>query len=225
MFEKIEIIRRLLGTLVVAIASLGCALQLYRFSRGKKRPLPVITLVIIGSTALVTGLQFVFPEVLTALRRNREALLAGEWWRMVTPLFVHAYGWWHACVNGVVAIILCPLAERLYGKKLWALYFIPGVVGQMFGYWWSPYLAGSSLGLAGVMGGLLAYVVLHRRELPGSAQRFAMVGMAGAVALCFWRDTHGPPTVLGILLAGLMINLEVAHRERALLRNELIKET
>ena len=123
MFEKIEIIRRLLGTLVVAIGSLGCALQLYRFSRGKTRPVPVITLVIIGSTALVTGLQFVFPEVLTALRRNREALLAGEWWRMVTPLFVHAYGWWHACVNGVVAIILCPLAERLYGKKLWALYF------------------------------------------------------------------------------------------------------
>ena len=126
MFEKIEIIRRLLGTLVVAIGSLGCAFQLYRFSRGKTRPVPVITLVIIGSTALVTGLQFVFPEVLTALRRNREALLAGEWWRMVTPLFVHAYGWWHACVNGVAAIIFCPLAERLYGKKLWALYFIPG---------------------------------------------------------------------------------------------------
>src|SRR5258707_15141514 len=68
-------IRRLLGTLVVAIASLGCALQLYRFSRGKKWPVPVISLVIIGSTALVTGLQFVSPEVLGALRRNREALL------------------------------------------------------------------------------------------------------------------------------------------------------
>jgi hypothetical protein len=65
---------------------------LYRFTRGKTRPVPVITLVIIGSTALVTGLQFIFPEVLTALRRNREGLQAGEGWRMVTPLFVHAYG-------------------------------------------------------------------------------------------------------------------------------------
>lgn len=43
MFEKIEIIRRLLATLVVAIGSLGCALRLYRFSRGKTRPVPVIT--------------------------------------------------------------------------------------------------------------------------------------------------------------------------------------
>lgn len=204
MFESIEIIGRVLGILGTAIGSLGCAFQLYRFLRGKKRPVPVVTLVIIGSTALVTGLQFVFPEVLTALRRNREALAAGEWWRMVTPLFVQAYGWWHACVNGVAAIIFCPLAEGLFGKRLWALYFIPGVVGQIFGYLWSPNTAGSSLGIAGVMGGLFSFVVLHRRELSGSAQLFAMCGIASAVVLCFSRDIHGPPTVLGILLVGTM---------------------
>ena len=201
---KLEIVRRLLANLFLAVATLGCAAQLYRFSRRKSRRLPVITVLIIGSTALITGLQFVFPEVLGALRRNREALLAGEWWRIVTPLFVQAYGWGQACINGVAAIIFCPLAERLYGKKLWALYFIPGVVGQIFGYLWSPNTAGSSLGIAGVMGGLFAFVVLHRRELSVSAQLFSMCGIAGAVALCFWRDIHGPPTVLGILLAGIM---------------------
>lgn len=200
MSETIEIIRRLLGILVVAIGSFGCAFQLYRFSRGRVRRAPVVTLVILGSTALVTGLQFIFPQVLTALRRDREALLAGELWRMFTPLFVHAYGWVHACVNGVAAVIFCPLAERLYGKKLWAFYFVPGVVGQIFGYMWSPYTAGSSLGIAGVMGGLLAFVVVHRRELGGSARVFAVCGIAGAIALCFWRDIHGPPTVLGLLL-------------------------
>lgn len=215
MSEKIEIIWRLLGTLVLAIASLGCAVQLYRFSRRKARPVPVITLVIIGSTALITGLQFVFPEVLIALRRNREALLAGEWWRMVTPLFVHAYGWWHACVNGVMAITFCPVAERIYGKKLWALYFIPGVVGQIFAYLWSPYTAGSSLGIAGVMGGLLAFVVLHRRELSKSVLGSAICGIAAAVALCFARDIHGPPTILGILLAGIMTVREVDQRKAA----------
>ncbi|MDB6127443.1 MAG: hypothetical protein JWM35_1339, partial [Verrucomicrobia bacterium] len=97
------------------------------------------------------------------------------------------------------------------------LYFIPGVVGQIFGYLWSPYTAGSSLGIAGVMGGLFAFVVLHRRELTGSAQLFAACGIAGAVALCFWRDIHGPPTVLGILLAAMMIIFQAAQRERALL--------
>ena len=222
---KIEIMRGLLGTLMVAIGALGCAFLLYRFSRGKTGRVPVITLVIIGSTALVTGLQFFFPEVLTVLRRNREALRAGEWWRMVTPLFVQAYGGWQACGNGVAAILFCPLAERLYGKKLWALYFVPGVVGQIWGYLWSPNMAGSSLGIAGVTGGLFAFVGFHRRELSGSAQPFALCGIAGAVALCFSRDIHGPPTVLGILLASIMMILEVANRERASLRSQLTKET
>jgi membrane associated rhomboid family serine protease len=214
MIEKVEIIRRLLGILVVEICCLGCAVQLYRFSRGKKTPVPFVTLIIIGSTALITGLQFIFPEVLTGLRRNREALLTGEWWRMVTPLFVHAYGWWHACINAVAAIIFCPVAERLYGKKLWALYFIPGVAGQIFGYLWSPDVAGASLGIAGVMGGLFAFAILHRGELSSSAQLFALGGIAATVALCFWRDTHGPPTVIGILVASIMTIREVANRER-----------
>lgn len=201
---KLEIIPRPLANLFVAVAAFGTAVQLYRTSAGKRRSLPIITVLIIGSTALITGLQFVFPEVLTALRRNREALLAGEWWRMVTPLFVQAYGWWHGCVNLVAAVIFCPLAERLYGKKLLALYFIPGVLGQIFGYLWSPYSAGSSLGLAGVTGGLFVFVLFHRRELPRSAQLFAIGGIAGAVVLCLCGDIHGPPTILGALLASIL---------------------
>ena len=58
-----EIIRRLLANLFVAIAAFGTAVQLYRFSLRKTRPPPVIAMLIIGSTALITGLQFIFPEV------------------------------------------------------------------------------------------------------------------------------------------------------------------
>ena len=201
---KLEIIRRLLATLFVALAALGTAIQLYRFSLRKTKRPPAIAILIIGVTALITGLQFVFPEVLTALQRNREALLAGEWWRMVTPLFVQAYGWVQAGVNGVAAVVFCPLAERLYGKKLLALYFIPGVLGQIFGYLWSPYTAGSSLGIAGVEGGLFVFALFHRHELSRSARLFAICGIAGAVVLCLCRDIHGPPTIFGVLLASIL---------------------
>jgi len=220
---KVEILRRLLASLFVAIAAFGTAVQLYRFSLRKTRPPPVIAMLIIGSTALITGLQFIFPEVLTAFRRDREALLAGEWWRMVTPLFVQAYGWWHGCINGVAAVIFCPLAERLYGKKLLALYFIPGVLGEIFAYFWSPNAAGSSLGIAGVTGGLFAFTLFHRQELSRSAQLFAVCGIAGAVVLCLCRDIHGPPTILGVLFASLMTILwpgtSTASRDAAAAEN------
>ena len=123
---------------------------------------------------------------------------------MVTPLFVQAYGWWQCGINGVTAVIFCPLAERLYGNRLLALYFVPGVLGEIFAYQWSPNMAGSSLGIAGVMGGLFAFTLLHRREIPRPARIFAISGIAGAIVLCFSRDIHGPPVLIGVLLASMM---------------------
>ena len=201
-----EIIIKALATVIVAVAAFSCAAYLNRFARERTKPsLPVTAILLIGVTALITGLQFIFPEVLTAFRRNLEALLAGEWWRMVTPLFVQAAGWPQAFINGVFMIILCPIAEKLYRKRLLALYFIPGVLGEIFGYLWWPNFAGSSLGIAGVMGSLFAFTFFHRREMSKPALAFAIVGIAGAVALCSVRDTHGPPILIGFLLARLMM--------------------
>ena len=108
---KLQYFSWLLVNIVVAAASLGCAIQLYRFSQKAKPAKPIVAMLIIGGTALITSLQFVFPEILSEFRRNREALLAGEWWRMGTPLFVQAGGWKHCAVNGVTAIIFCSLAD------------------------------------------------------------------------------------------------------------------
>jgi len=204
---KPEIISRLLASVVVAAATFGCAAHLYRHSRNTKHSLPIVAILIIGVTALITGLQFIFPEVLAGFRRNREALLAGEWWRMVTPLFVQALGWKQCFINGAAAVIVCPLAERLYGKRLVILYFVSGVLGEIFGYVWSPNSAGSSLGIAGVVGGLFAYAFLHRREVSTQAHILATLGFVAAVVLCFSRDTHGPPILIGALLASSMTML------------------
>jgi membrane associated rhomboid family serine protease len=194
--------------IVVVSAAFGCAIFLYRLSfRKTKLSLPIVAILIIGITALITGFQFVFPAVLTEFRRNPKALLGGEWWRMVTPLFVQVWGWWQACLNGAGAVIVCPLAERFYGKRLLALYFVPGILGEIFAYQWAPNGAGSSLGIAGVTGGLFALTFLHRQEISKWARIFAIFGIAGAVTLCFSRDTHGPPILIGVLVASIMTML------------------
>jgi len=65
-------------------------------------------------------------------------------------------------------------------------------------------MAGASLGIAGVMGGLFAFTFLHQQEISKPARIFVISGIAGAIFLCFIRDTHGPPVLIGILLAGIM---------------------
>lgn len=206
-FMSLRLFSLLAMDAVMKITAVGCAIYLYRFAKRPKRSPAIVSVLIIGMTALTTGLQFLFPEMLSAFRRNLEGLLAGEWWRMVTPLFVQSHGLRGCVGNGVAAIIFLPIAERLYGKRLWALYFVPGVSGEVFAYAWGLDGAGSSLGIAGVMGSLFAFTFLHRRELPGLARVASMFGFTAAVVLCLCRGTHGPPMLIGLLLASSMAKL------------------
>ena len=192
---------------VMKVTAVGCAIYLYRFAKKAKPSRAMASAIIIGVTALTTGLQFVFPEILSAFRRNAEALLDGEWWRMVTPLFVQSDGLRQCVGNGVAAVIFLPLAERLYGQRLWALYFVPGVIGQIFAYAKGSNGAGSSSGIAGVIGSLFVFVFLHRRELPGPAHVAAIFGSIAAAVLSLYRDNHGLSLLVGMLLASLTTKL------------------
>ena len=96
-------------------------------------------------TAVLTVLQYPFPQVRLALWRDPGALAAGHWWRLVTPLFVQYDAVWQivvvfACTAGVGV-----LAERIFGHGRWLLLYLTcGVVGQAFGYRWEPPDAGQS---------------------------------------------------------------------------------
>jgi membrane associated rhomboid family serine protease len=96
------------------------------------------------------------------------------------------------------------MAERLYGARTWLLYFVPGLIGQLVNYAWAPNGGGSSTAIFGVMGTLLMYVLLHRKSAPRQYPVFAVLGICGAVVMCFTHDGHGPSLLSGAVLAVLM---------------------
>ena len=83
-----------------------------------------ITKTIIAVTVLVTTLQFIFPAIIPVLDRNKDALFAGEIWRLITPLFIQPMGVWQCVFNGIFFIVFMPVAEHFYGRKLILIYFI-----------------------------------------------------------------------------------------------------
>jgi rhomboid protease GluP len=66
-------------------------------------------------TTVLTVLQFPFPEVRLALWRDRHALAAGQWWRLVTPLFVQYDAVWQIVVVFAFIAGIGVLAERVLG--------------------------------------------------------------------------------------------------------------
>ncbi len=182
-----------------------CVAYLYkrRWQDLSARPLVASTL-IIALTVLTFGLQLAYPDVLQALRRDLAALKAGEWWRLVTPLFVQPGGAFQFLFNMMFLVVFLPMAERLYGPRVWFLYFVPGVVGQLVNYAWNPDGGGSSTAAFGVMGSLLVFVLWQRNTAPKQYSIFAALGLCGAVVMCFTRDGHGPGLLTGAALAALI---------------------
>ena len=190
---------------ITITTTMVCMSFLYQHHWRRANPPPLVaSILIITLTALTFGLQVAYPEILQAFRRDVEGLKTGEWWRLVTPLFVQPHGWLQFLFNMVFLVVFLPIAERLYGARIWLLYFVPGVVGQLVNYAWLPDGGGSSTAAFGVMGSLLMYVLRHRRSVPKQYSFFAILGLCGAVAMCFMRDGHGPGLLTGAFLAALI---------------------
>jgi rhomboid protease GluP len=191
------------GAVLVFAGAFGCAVRLFALP-AKKPGLPAASTCVIALTLVINILQFVFPELLADFRRDPDALRAGEWWRIATPLFVQAEGVAQVLVNTAGALIFCPLCEKFYGKRMLVFYFASGLVGECAGYLWKPHGGGSSVAIAGVIGSLLTFAYLRRREVRGPAGVFALTGLAGALLLSVAKDLHGPPILAGALLGAVM---------------------
>jgi membrane associated rhomboid family serine protease len=168
---------------------------------------PIATVSVFVITGIVTGLQFAFPGMLDDLRRDGAALAQHEWWRLITPLFVHAEGWRQIGFVFPAMLIVGLLVERLFGSRRWlVLYFVGGLVGELAGYAWKPTGAGASVAVAGLLGALATWLIVGNRRPQGIAG--GTIILLGAVVLTFVRDLHGPPIVAGGVMGWWMLRSE-----------------
>ena len=170
-----------------------------------------ISMCILSLTVIVTSLQFVFPGIITALNRNLHALLSGELWRLITPLFIQPMGIWQCVFNGLFFISFVPVAEHLYGRSVMLIYFGTGIIGTMVNFYWETTPGGlpmsgggSSTALYGVIGSLVMYIMINRKLFPMGYILIPIAVFLGATLLIFFEDGHAPPLLVGGML-GLLL--------------------
>jgi membrane associated rhomboid family serine protease len=111
------------------------------------------------------------------------AMLYGEWWRVVTPIFLHG-GIIHFFFNSYVLLQLGPLVEDEFDtERFWVIYLLCGIVGSVVSQLWSatspdpPISIGASGAILGLMGLLLVYG-WRRGGASGEALKSAMMRYA-----------------------------------------------
>lgn len=164
----------------------------------ERRDLPVVTASVLLVTSAVTAANVFVPGIARTLRRDPTKLSAGEWWRLVTPLFVQTDRWWQILAVFALVAIVGVAFERHFGGRRWLLvYFGSGFVAEIVGYAWQPYGSGASVGGAGLLGGLFVWLAVRGDGLPWRIRFWGPTGLVGAVVLVALHDIHGPPVLVG----------------------------
>ncbi|HUJ58464.1 MAG TPA: rhomboid family intramembrane serine protease [Kofleriaceae bacterium] len=190
-------------------------------SRARPRG-PIATRVLTGAvvaTAAAIALAFGDSNDVGVLVRAgamvRGSVTGGEWWRLVSCVFVHVGGV-HLIVNAIGLWFLGRLAEDLLGSwRTAAIFAVSGIAGAVASYLASP--AGVSAGASGAIFGLLGAVFVeltwHRARHRTAWNR----GVWGSIAVVTVAQigigfmypaidewAHGAGLLIGALAGGLM---------------------
>jgi rhomboid protease GluP len=134
----------------------------------------MLACLVLFAVMVASGVSVLSPSP-TALRDwgandGARVVLRGEYWRLITAAFVHG-GLIHLAVNMWSLLVIGPLVERLYGNLAFAVvYLAAGVGGAIASVTAAPVRigVGASGAICGVLGALIAFLIVHRRSIPAS---------------------------------------------------------
>jgi rhomboid protease GluP len=152
--------------------------------------------------------------------RQSIAILSGEWWRLVMPMFLHA-GLLHLGMNSLFLVDIGPQVERIYGSARYLfIYVLTGICSFIASTAWNLWMYqgfGIGIGASGALAGLIGVMWGMTTGRGGSyarAIRAQMIRMTGyLVVMALLPIGIDNAAHFGGLAAGFLLGKLLADRE------------
>ncbi len=103
----------------------------------------------------ISGIDYDILLILAGAKVNSR-ILAGEYWRLITPVFLHG-DMIHLLLNSWSLYVAGSITERLYGHSAFAvIYFVSGLCGSIASLFFTP---GAGVGASGAIFGLMGALI------------------------------------------------------------------
>ena len=161
-----------------------------------------------------------YDPVLLTIGMKGEAVFAGQWWRLITAIFVHI-DLYHLLSNLCFLLLFGSIAESVFQHAgyltLWFLTGIAGSMSQLVALSPQYYGFGASGVAFGLVGALWSAYFLERVPSPTFKRRWAIVVLLGFFIILGilpdWLQAHSFNAAhLGGLLAGMVLGLVIPVR-------------
>ncbi len=170
--------------------------------------LPLVS-IILGLAAFAV---FFFPEAAARLQYDRQALAAGEWWRVVTGHWTH-WSWDHLLWDALVFTGLGAACER-YGRARFIAFLAGSVLLVPAAVW--AFLPDMNIyrGLSGLDAGLfimLAFLMTRESIREGCWSGAAILSLASAAFLAKVGYEMAVGQAVFVRTEGLFLPVPIAH--------------
>ena len=161
---------------------------------------PALTAAVCGVTLAVSIAALASPALMRLFIRNLPHLLAGQWWRAVTPVLVQPSGWGQLVFNLLGIAVIGSALQRRLGRTGWSLTYLAGGPGTIAVYiaWHPGDTGGGSSAAVAALIGALAVLLAAGADL-GRLEWFAQLY---SVFFAVYLTALQPGGVLPSVIAG-----------------------
>ena len=177
---------------------------------GPKKPIVTYIIIVFNLMVFLYGMLHSNDELINIFGNNYELVQAGQFYRLLTCMFVHG-GIMHLLLNMYALYTIGPVVERYYGKSKYIfIYLVSGLLGSVFS---SVFMSAGSISIGasgaifGLLGSICYFTYYYRATLQGILRESIVPVIVINLIIGFMLPSVDLVAHIGGLLGGILVSM------------------